>query len=358
MRSKAIGEFWLSQDPKSPNWCRTWYEAGSRQTKRVSLGTADQEEAFARLAEWYVLNRRLEREQPRNVPLAVILDRYLSEHAKDSPAEGQAKIALRNWKNFYGDDLVSELTVIRQEAFIASLRARKFSDGYIARTITVGKAALNRAKKRQELAEVPHILTVTSHKERGRVLSLEEAQALWKAVDSSHVAMYLTLAFNTAARPDAILDLTAGQIDCERRIVRLNPDGRKQTKKYRPILPLTNDLEAAVNGLSGPLVNWRGKRVANIKTGFRALRRRARLDADVIPYTIRHTMATELRASGVSPWEVAGWLGHKIAEVRTTERYAKASPDYLANARNAVDAYMVKLRSFQRSSNADAEKTA
>jgi integrase len=177
------------------------------------------------------------------------------------------------------------------------------------------------------------------------VLSLEEAQALWKAVDADHVAMYLTLAFNTAARPDAILDLKASQIDCERHTVTLNPEGRKQTKKFRPVLPLTNDLETAVKGLSDPLVRWHGKPVANIKTGFRALRRRAGLDADVIPYTIRHTMATEMRAAGVSPWEVGGWLGHKMAELRTTERYAKASPQYMANARVAVDAYMLRLRS-------------
>ena len=64
----------------------------------------------------------------------------------------------------------------------------------------------------------------------------------------------------------------------------------------------------------------------------------------MIPYTIRHTIATEMRKRGVSPWDVAAWLGHKIVEFKTTERYAKVDPNYLAGARKAIDAYMADLR--------------
>lgn len=348
MRSKAdrrgIGDYWLSKDPKSPNWCRTWFDAASRQTRRATLGTSDPDAALEALAEWFVLHRRLERESSKAVPLAIILDRYLAEHAAGSRSEVQARISVRYWKEAYGDALVSELSVIEQEKFIRDLRKRELSDAYIGRILTIGKAALNRAKRRQELADVPHILTVTGGRERSRVLTIEESRALWRAVDSEHVGMYLRLAFNTAARPDAILGLDLSQFDLERRLVNLNPEGRRQTKKFRPVIPVTNDLFQTVSGLTGgPLVRWNGKRVQSIKTGFRALRRRAGLDPDVIPYTIRHTIATELRGAGVAPWEVAGWLGHKITELRTTERYAKFAPSYLSAAREAIDAYMQKV---------------
>ena len=58
--------------------------------------------------------------------------------------------------------------------------------------------------------------------------------------------------------------------------------------------------------------------------------KRAGLSPDVSPYTLRHTMATELRKRGVPAWEVAGLLGHKAGSYRTTEIYAKFGPDYLA----------------------------
>ena len=69
---------------------------------------------------------------------------------------------------------------------------------------------------------------------------------------------------------------------------------------------------------------------------------RAGLSKDVVPYTIRHTMATELRKRGVAPWEVSGMLGHKSSG--TTERYAKYDSDYLSKAARAIDEYFQELQ--------------
>jgi hypothetical protein len=48
--------------------------------------------------------------------------------------------------------------------------------------------------------------------------------------------------------------------------------------------------------------------IDSIKTTWREVRKRAGLDQDVIPYTIRHTVATELRRRGVPEWEFRGAL--------------------------------------------------
>ena len=72
------------------------------------------------------------------------------------------------------------------------------------------------------------------------------------------------------------------------------------------------------------------------------IRDRAGLDSKVIPYTIRHTMATELRKRGVREWDLAGFLGHSSGSV--TERYAKFAPDYMSNARIAIDEYFIELQ--------------
>ena len=50
------------------------------------------------------------------------------------------------------------------------------------------------------------------------------------------------ISLNTLARPDAVLDLSPAQVDFKRRLIKLNPDGRKQTKKYRPVVPISETL--------------------------------------------------------------------------------------------------------------------
>ena len=57
---------------------------------------------------------------------------------------------------------------------------------------------------------------------------------------------------------------------------------------------------------------------------------------------MRHRLATELRARGVPEWECAGWLGHSTP-YRTTEIYARYRPDYLSQARAAIDAWVEEI---------------
>ena len=64
---------------------------------------------------------------------------------------------------------------------------------------------------------------------------------------------------------------------------------------------------------------------------------------DVTAYTIRHTVAAELRKRGVAVWEVAGFLGHSSG-YKTTERYAKFGPDHLSEAVRAIDDFFEELR--------------
>ncbi|MGE4528837.1 MAG: site-specific integrase, partial [Rhodospirillaceae bacterium] len=159
-----------------------------------------------------------------------------------------------------------------------------------------------------------------------------------------HLLLYLVLAFGTLARPSALLELRRSQIDFENRLINLNQPGRQQTKKYRPALPMAKALCPWLKRAEGEqVIAYHGKPVASIKTAFTAAREKAGLDASVTPYTIRHTMATELRRRGVPQWEVGGMLGHQSAGFRTTEIYAKFDPTYLGKAIEAIDAYFTEL---------------
>lgn len=339
-----IGSFWLSLRGNSPVWCRTWFDPATRQTRRASLGTADFSNAQLRLAEWVTQNQTLRFEQPENVPLETVLVRYYEGHAKHIPSGEQAFQACRKLSEFFPELLVSELTPDRLDGFTEWMREKGLSDGYISRTLSTLKAALNRAFKRQEIQRVPFIPLPQGGAPRDRRLSLAESAALFDACGSEHLFLYLVLAFGTLARPAALLELQRSQIDFENWLINLNQTGRRQNKKYRPALPMARTLRPWLERVGEQqIIAYHGKPVASIKTSFTAAREKAGLDASVTPYTIRHTMATELRKRGVPPWEVAGMLGHRSAGYRTTEIYAKYDPTYLGKAVEAIDAYFSEL---------------
>jgi integrase len=58
-----------------------------------------------------------------------------------------------------------------------------------------------------------------------------------------------------------------------------------------------------VEAAAGHLVTYHDKPVRKINAVWRIARRAAGLDKDFVPYTIRHTMASELRAHGVPELE-------------------------------------------------------
>ena len=274
----------------------------------------------------------------------MVLVRYWERHASALPSAEFAKIALRYWSDFWGEATVSEVTTKRQREFVASLTEAGKSTGYIKRILTVGKAALNHAYKEGEVASVPYILPGEDGEARDRVLSVAESAALWLATTQPHEQMMLGLLYGTLARPEAALELRREFLDTERWLLAQNPPGRKQTRKYRPVVPVAEFLRGALaEAPAGPLVSWRGKPIASFKTAFRAIRARAGLGQDVVAKTIRHTMATELRAAGVAEAEIQGMLGHKAYGGRT-EVYAKYRPDYLGAAVPVIDGYIARVR--------------
>jgi integrase len=346
-RPGQIGDYWLSKRPGSDAWCRTWFDASTRQTRRTSLGTSDFQEGQLKLAEWFARYGKVGKQPAAEATLGNVLVRYWEQHARDIPSKEFAQIALGYWTEFFGPVTVSEVTAARQRQFIEWMRGRRvppLSDGYIKRVLSVGKAAMSRAYREGEIEAVPYILTMTDPPPQDVVLSLADSAALWLAAELPHERMMLALLYGTLARPEAALDLRKEFMDFDRRLLSQNPPGRKQTKKYRPVVPVCDFLlpwlEAAP---SGPLVQWRGKGIGSFKTAFRKMRMRAWLPKHVVPKTIRHTMAVELRAANVPEAEIQGFLGHRAYSGKT-EVYAKYRPDYLGQAVAAIDGYMARLR--------------
>jgi len=329
---------WLSRRPNSPQWCRTWFDAATRQTRRASLGTDDLEAAKLALAEWVTLNARRERTPTREVVLGEVFARYWHAHGQHVRAAVQQQRNLFLVLSHLPEGItVAELTMQRQAEVARALLKEGYAPGTVKRCMAAAKAAVTYAWKNDELDRPLPFISLPDGEPRERVLTVKEMAALWDACEPPHLQAFLVVLLGTLARPEAALELTDAQCDLEHGLIDLNPPGKARTKKRRPVVPIPDFLRPWIEAAEGPVVAYRGRAVAKVNKTFRTIREEAGLGADVVPYTIRHTVATELRARGVPELEIAGLLGHAMPNIRTTGRYAKFRPDYYGQARRALD---------------------
>jgi len=211
------------------------------------------------------------------------------------------------------------------------------SDGTIRREIGTLRAALAWAKHERWIETVPNIESPPKPPPRERWLTREEFERLLAGCAQPHVRLFVLLAYHTAARAGAILDLTWDRVDFERRRIDYRRPGRRRTNKRRVTVPLNTVVLAALqearpHALTDHVIEQHGRPVASIKKGFAAACARAGIE-DCSPHVLRHTAATHMVMARVPLAEIARLLGDSEAMVERT--YGKHSPDYL---RGAVDA--------------------
>ena len=366
-RPGQIGDYWLSKrpgkDPQKTPWCRTWFDANTRQTSRASLGTTDFHEASLLLADWVVNNVRPDKAAPEQVLIDNVLLGYWNNHAKDLPSANAQWNGLAYWHEYWTGQTVSEITPQEQRRFRHWLENKGVGNGGIDRILSVGRAALNRARKWQELREAPHIFgLLTSEAKRsrapmGRPITLPELAKMLDAARSRHILFYLLIASNTLARPSAVLDLRRSQFDAAHKLLDLNPRGRSQNKKYRPIVPVTPTLLPWLNSVEAPqgyYVTYRQRPIKSIKQMWYLTREVAELDSSITPYSIRHGMAREMRKRRVATEQISLFLGHlPKGSDATTSIYAPYDPDFCAEAVEAIERIMADVRGLLKRANID-----
>lgn len=356
-----LGDQWIDVEADRPGFYRYWFDAAAGRVCRARLTSEDLETAKLELAQLIITGAP----KTHASYLSTILDGYFSDvtDAKPSkePASRAGAVILQFFESERGNDVprISDLDVATQQELIAWC-AREPDLEHAVKTISRNMSVLSAALRHAGIKDLPVIYSpakVTDALEKKRA-PVRESQRRFLPTDAE-LARFLSHAgdgrlfrscivmLNTCCRPEAALDLAPAQINDEVGLVELNPEGRRQTKKFRPIVRRTDNLKGWLEFWKVP-AEERVVGYADVDSLQSAITR-ARVEdeanlPEMVAYSLRHKMTSVLRRSGVPEDQIAVQLGHQRPNVRTTGLYGEFAPDYLSAAHAAIDAFLVRLQ--------------
>lgn len=239
----------------------------------------------------------------------------------------------------FGHLAAEHVTIEDCRAFIAKRRAAGRKDGTIRTELGCLRTCLRWAQRAKLIPSAPTIELPATPPPRERYLTRLEVEKLIAAAGEPHIRLAMLLMLTTAGRIGALLELTWGRVDLERRIIKLasNDIG---PRKGRATVPINDTLLAALTvareaALSDFVIEWGGGQVGSIKTGFNAAVDRAGIE-HCTPHDLRRTAGRFMAEAGVPIEEIAEYLGHTNPNI-TRSTYARFSPDYLRKASSSLE---------------------
>lgn len=387
-RSKAKGlyqrgPYWLDWDRKrdgtlrSPNLGIFWYDPERGRIRSVSAGTGDDRDGRKALDRHYLSHtegqaicptcgqRRTDAEGSYFVTDAIA--DYLAMR-DDATLEHRLAHVLA-----YIGSLPTQAIRCRQvdEAWVARfrtwslarpvihtsgrVRAEPRSASTIENSLIALAAAINAAAKRGDTsrpAQFRPIQTRELNNTPKRRLSVDEIAAAFRyALDPrfptkrAGLLRFLRISIGTLCRPDAAHDFSTApdrqQWNSERRVVALNPKGRRQTKKYRATVIAPWQLAQRIDETNGFFVP-----VKSIRSAWDSMCDDLGWPKDGENGTklIRRSGAQLLRdpARKVPTEQIELLLGHRKID-SVTDLYAAFDPVYLADATRALEALIDEI---------------
>lgn len=396
------GPFWLDLvrgadgKPASDRWYIWWYDAAAGRNQRRSTRTADVRLACDALDAHYLATHTPTAADQASYTVFDAMSDYWLEHGQHQVSAEPIKARLKLFQRF--TDAKPELVPSPftpeslDDRLIAQFRTWALADPIVARkkdeagnwvdgksrartastveeSVIQLKAALNHAYRQRRTRYVPPI----QHKTRDQVtaqrtyrLSIEQIGELLDyslngaGKYAGHGARllplrrYLIAAICTLARPDAILDMSVKpgreQWMRDAGLFALNPAGRIQTKKVRPVLPVVPLLASWLEVTDDWFVCTERTRfdekqkvdiitqhaVGSIRSAWDGARQAVGIPDGWGPKLIRHSMATILANRRVDLIELEMALGHRVLN-KTSSRYAMFDPTYLGTVKAGIE---------------------
>lgn len=366
-----LGGQWIAQEPDRPGYYRYWNDAGTGRTRRASLGTENLERAKEKLAEIIIAGAPA----TRDTHLATVLEKYFLERTDHLPSAKPARLSGRLFLEAWGElARVNAITDPKIKEFVDWSVKRNHSMAYIARNLSVLAAAMSHSKLSRDIpmkagavVDKWPSLKVTPRRKLFEPTDEELARLLAQTMPES-LRRWILNSMATLGRPMAVATLTPAQRDRDLGLISLNPDGRRQNKKFRPTLrepkamtKWLNKWEKKTGDISmdpdEPYCGYTNR--SSIHTVLRrvCVPDKANL-ARMALYSIRHRGTTVLRAAKAPKEQIDYQLGHVQQGARTTQDYGQYEPDYLTEAAAALDKWISRVLKLSRKISVKARKAA
>lgn len=375
------GQYWLAWDRKrdgslrSPYLAIFWYDTDRRRERSLSTRESQLEPAKLKLDAHYLDNERgvaicptcgQPRQGATSFLLADAIANYQLSIGSKRVSSDAIRVRLRHVVEYISTLPNSAVRVVDvDEGWIEDFRTwaakqpvvapngehRKRRPGTIEASVRALSAAVNAAHKRGDVAvpaqfkALPPVDVSRSPEHRSDVAELASMFAY--AIDKKRkkrcepLHRFLIASVATLARPDAVLDLSTKparrQWNSDRKVIRLNPEGRRQTKKHRATLKAPWQFAAWLDA-DAESGGQQFVPVSSVKHAWATMADRLALPGDGEAGTklIRRSLAQLLRDRGVPNDEIEMQLGHR--QIRsTTDTYAPFKPDYLTNAVKEIE---------------------
>lgn len=389
----TVGDCWLDKrrDGLSPNiWQIARYSEKSRSTVYRSTRTGDLERAKAVLHAFVEAERS---KRPQTAEAALVLPQiglYWREHGQHTHRPGTIAGSLRAFAGFLMQDEIGVTAKVSDLSPVVFTRFRKWRMGphdftvnwagedvvlsskgvkgeSVQRNLDDIRAALNHAAANGRIPyapKVPSVPTAQRSPARDVRVTIPQLGAIIGFASSPtelangdtipadpFFVWWLWLMVATAGRPEAAMKFDP-RAQWNGDLIDLHPVGAPRTKKRNPVVPAIEPFKPILEGWRGA----NGEKVLSRRTAWRTLRAALDLPTNVIPKTIRHTIATEMRRRGVPAEQISGILGH-VAMNRTTEVYAKYDPAYLREAKTVLTSIFAEVQEHAARWAADHRRT-
>ncbi|MGA0540683.1 tyrosine-type recombinase/integrase [Neotabrizicola sp. VNH66] len=311
----------------------TWTDdTGKRRRYRLDALTAKDAEREAR----DLILR--ETAPPVGMTVAQLWGAYQAEMGERRQA-GKLQASGKNVLPVLGHLAAEQITAEDCRAYMARRRTLGRKEATIRTELACLRAALKWAQTARLIPIAPKVELPQMPPPRDRYLTREDVAKLLDAAQDPHIRLAMLLMLTTAGRIGAILELTWRQVDLQRRIINLSTSDIGP-KKGRATVPVNDTLLVALSeakrmALSDYVVEYAGRQVGSIKTGFNAAVIRSGID-HCTPHDLRRTAGRLMAEAGVPIEEIASYLGHTNPNV-TRSTYAKFSPAYLRKAAGALE---------------------
>jgi integrase len=356
----TVGRFWLAERGQSPFYQIRWYDEATKTTRGKSTRCRALDDAKQAILAHAAADLA---EGPQAIDDALVAGAFMlfwKEHGRTRINAATVASSLRIFLAFMDQDKVgfgAKVADLKPDVFRRFSAWRQKPHSYeiewlgemfvhsspgvsgeaIQRNLDDVRAALNHAVAEGRIPYAPKVPSVASglrSPPRDVRLTIDQLGAIvgYAAYDLPALRWVLGM-LATGCRPDAVLKWNVAEQWDGGPIFDTHPAGAPRTKKRNAVVPLIEEFRPWLKAWA----EHPHKRVASRKTWWRTMRGALGLPANIVPKTIRHTVATELRARGVTLADLAGLLGH-TSENRITQVYAKYDPARLSAAKQELSA--------------------